>query len=79
MDAHDITLSEYCQLENWPRHALPFRNLVAEYATKAQAAGPDALAPFCAVLSDFIANSRQGCVPDTESYDPVCGPEDPVQ
>ena len=59
MDEHDMNPAEYCQLENWVRQDRPFRNIVAEYAAKAQAAGPEALAGFYAVVSDFIARAAQ--------------------
>ena len=75
MDANDITPAEYCELGNWPRHGLPFRNVVAEYAAKAQAAGPEALAAFYAVLSDFIAITCQGSVPESGNYDRLCAGE----
>lgn len=59
MDEHDMNPAEYCQLENWVRQDRPFRNIVAEYAAKAQAVGPEALAGFYAVVSDFIAIRSQ--------------------
>ena len=58
-DVHDLCPAEYCQLENWVRQGRPFRNIVAEYAAKAQAVSPEALAGFYAVLSDFIARAAQ--------------------
>ena len=60
MDEHDINPAEYCQLENWVRQDRPFRNIVAEYAAKAQAVSPEALAGFYAVLSDVVSRACQG-------------------
>ena len=60
MDEHDINPAEYCQLEDWVREGRPFRNIVAEYAAKAQAVSPEALAAFYAVLSDVVSRACQG-------------------
>ena len=61
-DERGLCPAEYCQIENWVREAQPFRNVVAEYAARAQDAGPAALQGFCAALSDFIAQSCQSLV-----------------
>ncbi len=60
MDEHGTNPAEYCQLEDWVREGRPFRNIVAEYAAKAQAVSPEALAAFYAVLSDVVSRACQG-------------------
>lgn len=60
MDEHGTNPAEYCQLADWVREGRPFRNIVAEYAAKAQAVGPEALAAFYAVLSDCLSIACQG-------------------
>lgn len=51
-DEHDITPAEYYELGNCVRRGRPFRNVVAQYAPRAQAPGPAAPAALHAVLSD---------------------------
>lgn len=72
-DVHGLVPAEYCQLENWTRQGRRFRNIVAEYAAAALAQGPGALPGFYAVISDFLAATSAGCVPDSEIYDRFCG------
>ena len=59
MDERGVVPAEYCQLADCVREGQPFRNIVAEYAAKAQAVGPGALAGFYAVLSDRLSIACQ--------------------
>lgn len=63
----------FAALENSYREGRPLRNVVAEYAAKAQSVGgAKALAGFYAVISDYIGRCCQGLVPDAEYYDRYC-------
>ncbi|HJS91648.1 MAG TPA: hypothetical protein VJ738_16900 [Steroidobacteraceae bacterium] len=64
----DVSVANRSCLEDWFRDGGPFRNIVAEYMATAQAAGPQALEGFCAVLSDFIAQACTGSVCDAAQY-----------
>lgn len=59
MDERGVVAAEYCQLADCAREGQPFRNIVAEYAAKALAVGPEALAGFYAVLSDRLSIACQ--------------------
>lgn len=71
-DEHGVGLADYSSLEDWPRRGRPFRNVVAEYAAMAQAAGPEVLDGFYAVLSDYVSIACNGATPDAVSYDRHC-------
>lgn len=61
-DPHGVNVADNCTLANWPRQGRPFRNVVAEYGAMAQAAGPQALIGFYAVLSEFLSSTCQGSI-----------------
>lgn len=71
-----VTVGDLACLENWPREGRPFRNVVAEYAARAQSAGPAAVEGFYAVISDYLGICCQGCLPDLDRYDSLCDTED---
>jgi len=58
---------DLCELEEWPRHGTPFRNIVAEYLKRAREAGPEVEAGFCAVLTDMVAAVYNGMVMRTDN------------
>lgn len=77
MDQDGVSAADLCCLPNWPRQGRPFRNIVAEQAAKAQEAGPEALAAYFAVLSDYIATTAQGSLPEAAAYGRYCGGKQP--
>lgn len=64
--------AERSMLEDWVRQGRPFRNVVAEYAAMAQAAGPEVMGGFYAVLSDYVSIACQGSIANVEKYDRHC-------
>lgn len=61
--------ADYCNLEDWPREGQPFRNVVAKYAARARALGPEVLDGFYAVLSDFVSVACAGAAFPAARYD----------
>jgi hypothetical protein len=64
---------DLAQLENCYRQGEPFRNVVAQYLERAQAAGASVTEGFCAVLGDYIASCLSGSVPEVSYYDEIAG------
>jgi hypothetical protein len=72
-DEDGPNIAELSTLENWAREGRPLRNVLAEYAARAQAAGPDVLDGFYALLGDYIAIACQGSIADIGCrYDRHC-------
>jgi hypothetical protein len=74
-DDEGVITADYGSLKDWPRLGRPFRNIVAEYLQRAQAAGADVEAGFCAVLSDYVSLVSVGSIPDTGYYAEMFGIE----
>lgn len=65
--------SDLAQLKNWPRRGQPYQNTVAEYLSRAQAAGPSVTEGFCAILGDYLSDCLTGSVPYVRKYDQYAG------
>jgi hypothetical protein len=71
-------ICDQTSIDHSPRQGRPFRNMVAEYAGKAQSVGPEALEAFYAILGDYIGSAVGGCVPDIDVYTRYCGEDSPT-
>ena len=60
LSGQEPELSDQFYLAEESRPGMAFRNLVAEYLAQAERLGPDAVAGFCACLTDYLYASIAG-------------------
>ena len=68
---HNPDIADQCSLEEEYRSSGgEQKNIVLEYLDAARGGGREVERGFAAVMTDFVAACRGGCVPDTKNYVP---------